>query len=233
MQAYVNEPFLQKRAKIARYTSLAGLVALVGGVFTVGTAIWLSYALLMVGLLTAATASYISNQYIREPRADKVLQRVLDGLDKRYALYSYYLPSDHVVASHRGLTVIVARAQRGAVTVQGKRWQHHSGWRKILQVFGEPGLGRPDLDLQVEVSRVQAWVAKRNLSESIPVSGIIVFTHPQALLTAESPAHPAMVANQLPDFLRQGLNDLPILSTAGQKELRRALDEVVQSGKRQ
>jgi len=232
MQSYVNEAFLEKRAKIARYTSFAGLGALVIALFTLRDLLWLSYLLLTVGLITAAVASFLSNQYLREPRADQVLQRVLDGLDKRYALYSYYLPSDHVVASHHGLTVIISRPQRGVVSAQGKRWQHRARWRWFKQIFGEPGLGRPDLDAEVETSRMKAWVAKRNLSEEIPVSAAVVFVHPQVQLTVADVAVPVMTASQLPDHLRQGLNDLPIVSTAGQKELRRALDEAVQSGKR-
>ncbi len=233
MQAFTNESFLDKRAKIARYTSLIGLGALVGGVFTVSTAIWLSYGLLIIGLIAASVASYLSNQYIREPRADKVLQRVLDGLDKRYALYSYYLPSSHVVASHHGLTVLVARAQRGAISVEGGRWRHRAGWRKVLQFFGEPGLGRPDLDLQHEMARLQAWIAARNLPEQISVTGAVVLTHPEALLTAKDTPYPVLTASQVADFLRQGLTEAPVLSTATQKELRRTLDEVVQSRTKQ
>jgi len=64
------------------------------------------------------------------------------------------------------------------------------------------------------------------------VSAAVVFVHPQVQLTVADVAVPVMTASQLPDHLRQGLNDLPIVSTAGQKELRRALDEAVQSGKR-
>ena len=228
MQAYTNTAFLDKRAKIARYTSFVGLGALVGGVLTVANTIWLSYALLVVGLIAATVAAYLTNVYLREPRADKVLSRVLDGLDKRYALYNYYLPVHHVVASHRGLTVLQTQAQRGEIRVEGKRWKHSVGWRRVLQFFGEPGLGRPDMDLQHDMARVRAWLEKHYPGEEVPVTGAVVFIHPEAQLTITDPQAPVMRADVLADYFRRSMRDTAILSTAAQKELRRALDAVVQ-----
>ncbi len=103
----------------------------------------------------------------------------------------------------------------------------------MLQFFGEPGLGRPDLDLQHEMARLQAWIAARNLPEQISVTGAVVLTHPEALLTAKDTPYPVLTASQVADFLRQGLTEAPVLSTATQKELRRTLDEVVQSRTKQ
>ena len=229
MQAYTNTTFLDKRAKIARYTSFAGLGALVGGVLTVASTIWLSYALLVVGLITATIAAYLTNVYLREPRADKVLARVLDGLDKRYALFSYYLPSPHVVVSHRGLTVIQAQSQRGDIAVEGGRWKHRVGWRRVMQFFGEPGLGRPDMDLQHEMAKMRQWLAKHYPAAEMPVTGAVVFVHPEAKLSITDPTVPVMRAEDLPEFFRRGLRDTAILSTAEQTDLRKVVDGLVQT----
>lgn len=229
MQAYTNTAFLDKRAKIARYTSFVGLGALVGGVLTVANTIWLSYALLVVGLIAATVAAYLTNVYLREPRADKVLSRVLDGLDKRYALYNYYLPSPHVVVSHRGLTVLQAQPQRGEIAWEGGRWKHRVGWRRLKQFFGEPGLGRPDMDLQHEMAKTRGWLAKHYPGAEVPVTGAVVFVHPEANLSITDPGVPVMGAESLPDFFRRGLRDTAILSTAAQTELRKVVDGLVQT----
>lgn len=228
MQAYVNEPFIQKRVAIARYAGLGGFGALLVGIFVATTSVLASYLLLIVGLVAATVASYMTNQYVKEPRADRVFQRVLDGLDRRYALYSYYLPANHVVASHHGLTVLLARPQRGVVTVADRRWQHKSGWRRVLQFFGEPGLGRPDADLLHEMQTMTKWVAEHMPGEEIPVTGTVVFTHPEVELSVSDAQVPVLTGDELPRFFREDLRSSPILSTAVQKDLRRVLDEVAE-----
>lgn len=227
MQIEINEAFVASRAKLGRNASLVGLAALVGGLFTISRLIWLSYLLLFVGLVSAAVASYVTNQFVREPRADRVFAATLDGLDKRFALYSYYLPVAHVVASHHGLTVLLANGKKGEITYTGKRWKHKSGWRKILQLFGEPSLGKPDLDVQSEMGRLDKWLKKSGFSEDIPISGAVVFTHPEAELNIVDPPVPIVQSSDLAEFLKTGLKDLPTVSTATQKALRRHLDAVV------
>jgi len=229
MQIEINESFVKKRAKIGRNASLVGLAALVGGLFAIGNYIWLSYLLLFAGLVSAALASYVTNQFVREPRADRVFSVVLDGLDKRFALYSYYLPVQHVVASHHGLTVLLPNAQKGEITYTGKHWKHKAGWRRIMQLFGEPSIGKPDLDLQNEMSRLKKWLRKSDLSEEIPVTGVVVFTHPEARLNIVDANVPIVAASELAEFMRKGFKNVPILSTATQKSLRRDLDDVVES----
>jgi len=227
MQIEINEDFVERRAKLGRNASLVGLAALIAGLFTISSLIWLSYLLLFVGLVSAAVASYVTNQFVREPRADRVFAATLGGLDKRFALYSYYLPVAHVVASHHGLTVLLANGKKGEITYTGKRWKHKSGWRKILQLFGEPSLGKPDLDVQSEMARLSKWVQKSGISEEIPISGVVVFTHPEAQLNITDPPVPIVPSSELAAFLKTGLSDLPTLSTATQRLLRRQLDAVV------
>ncbi len=231
MEHFVNQPFLTKRAKIARWGSYVGLGALFIGLMSSMRYPLLSYAFLLIGLLGAAIGSYMANHYVREPRADQVLAQALDGLDKRFALYSYYLPSNHVLASHLGLTVLEPRAQSGEITFQKGRWHHQAGWRKILQIFGEPTLGRPDQDLLQEIKWVKEWVEKAMPEEEIPVNGIIVFTNPKVTLNLkDQPPVPAVTAEELPRFLKESPRTMPVLTTAKQKALRRLLDEVVAQG---
>ena len=151
--------------------------------------IWLSYALLVVGLIAATPPP--DERPLREPRADKCSPRP-DGLDKRYALYNYYLPSPHVVVSHRGLTVLQAQPQRGEIAWEGGRWKHRVGWRRLKQFFGEPGLGRPDMDLQHEMAKTRGWLAKHYPGAEVPVTGAVVFVHPEANLSITDPGVPVM-----------------------------------------
>lgn len=230
MESYVNQPFLDKRGKYARWGSYVGLGALFAGVLVTSRAPLIAYLLLLVGLLGATFGSYMSNRYVREPRADKTLDEACKSLDKRHALYHYYLPSHHVVASHYGLTIVVPKPQGGEIMWDGQHWRHKAGWRKLLEFFGEPGLGKPDQEAVREAEWVKEWIAKAMPEVDIACHGVVLFTNPKARLQVASPPVPAMAVSEFSDFLRMGLKGQATLSTATQKELRRVLDEVVAAG---
>jgi hypothetical protein len=228
MQNTVNQPFLAKRSKYARWGSYVGMGALVVGLFSMSQSILISYAFLLVGVLAASFGSYMASHYVREPRADQALEHALDGLDKRYALYNYFFPSNHVLASHQGLIVLMVRAQEGVINYQNGHWQHKAGWKKLLQLLGEPGLGKPDQELAHEMALVKKWVDEALPEKETPVRGILVFTHPKAEVHADTAPLPAMPLAALADFLKEGCKGETTLTTAMQKELRRALDEAAQ-----
>ena len=189
MESFVNELFLKKRALYAKWGSYVGMGALVLGLFTTTRYPLLAYLFMLVGLMGATFGSYMSSQYVREPRADKRLDKALDGLDRRYAAYHYYLTSNHVLASHYGFIVLIPRAHEGEITYQGGRWQHKGGWRKMLQLFGEPGLGKPDQDLAADVQDLKQWIDQVMPEADIPVNGVIVMTGSNVTLhTKEAPA---------------------------------------------
>jgi len=227
MQSVVNEPFLKKRATYARWGSYLGIGALFVGLVTSTRYPLLAYLFLLIGLLGATFGSYMTNRYVREPRADQTLEDVLNGLDKRYRLYSYYLPSDHVIASHFGLTALVAKPQEGEITYDGGRWHHKAGWRKLLQLFGEPSLSKPDQELEREVGFVAEWIGEVMPEQDIPVSGVIVFTSPRVALNVTGLPVSAVTSSDLADHMKRGFKGQPPLSTAVRKELGRILDEVV------
>jgi hypothetical protein len=229
MQSYVNQPFLDKRSNLARLASYAGLGALFVGVLTSSRSLFISYGFLILGVIVASIGAYLSNRYVKEPRADQALAKALDGLDKRYALYNYYLPASHVIASHFGLMVLMPRPQKGKITFQKGKWEHRTRWRRMTQFFGEPTVGRPELALADDLDPVTRWIADAMPGEeAVPVSGVVIFTDPKAELDVSSAPVTAMRADALGDYMREGLKGQPVLSTSRQKELRRLLDGVVE-----
>jgi len=227
MQSFVNQPFLAKRAKYSKWGLYIGFGSLFAGLMTATRVPLLAYLLLLVGLLGATFGSYMANRYVREPRVDQVLENVLGGMDKRYSLYSYYPPSDYVIVSHFGLTVVVPRTHDGEISYTDGRWHHKAGIRKVMQFFGEPSLGKPDQDLQQEIGYVKEWIDKALPEKDILVNGVVLFTSAKVTLRASDSPVPAMLAAELPSYMKQGLKGQPTLSTALQTELRQLLDAVV------
>jgi len=229
MEAFINEAFLKRRKRLASWATYVAIGSLVLGLIMSTRQIAVSYALLLVGMLGATVGSQLTAAYVREPRADSVLAEALSGMDKRFALYCYFLPSHHVVVSHHGLTILMPRAQKGEVAFENGKWRHKAGARKLMQLFGEPTLGRPDADAQQEAKWVAEWAQQAIPELEVPISEVIVFTDPEITLFAGDTLVPAVKVADLPTFLREGLKELPTLPTAAQKELRRKLDAVVQA----
>ena len=227
MESFVNQPFLKKRATFARWGSYVGFGALFIGLMTTSRSPVLAYVFLLIGLLGASLGSYMASRYVREPRTDQVLEEKLVGLDKRYTIYNYYLPSNHVIISHHGMTVVEPRAHTGEISYDQGRWRHKAGFRKILQLFGEPSLGKPDQDLKREVDWLKEWIDEVMPNDNIPVNGAVVFTQDAVELHASGNAIPIVAVSDLARHMKEGLKGQPVLTTAKQKELRRVLDEAI------
>lgn len=227
MQAFVNNVFLDRRRKYAKWGNYIGFGALFAGLFTATRSPVLSSTLLLVGLLGASIGSYMANRYIREPRADQQLVHALDSLDKRYTLLSYYLPADQVVFSHRGFTVLEVRPQEGLISYTNGRWNHKAGFRKIMQLFGEPSLGSPHKDLAALTTSMKEWVSSLAVDGEIPVNGAVVFTGARAELQIEGLGCPAVPASELATLFRSGFGEEAPLSTSQRREIESKLDALV------
>ena len=83
MKIAVNEKFLQRRATIARWSTLVGLGVLFVGLilsFNQQYYYW-SLPALIVGFILANISGFNSNRYVKEPRPDQSLAKALKGFD--------------------------------------------------------------------------------------------------------------------------------------------------------
>ncbi len=229
MESYTNERFVAKRMKWARTTSYVAVAALLIGLMTAGRVLWVAYALLLVGLIAASIGAYLTNRYIKEPRADKVLASSLESLDKRYALYNYYFPAGHLLMSHYGLTVLDPYTMGGKVSYQNGHWRHKQGLAKIKQLFGDPALGRPEIELRQELAQVRKWIDEAMPDQHIPVTGVVVFTDPKLELTVEGGDLAVVKADGLAQYMKVGPKGVEVLSTSQQRQLRQMLDDAVRA----
>lgn len=225
MDNLVNQALIEKRVKMARIASYIGFGALFAGLLSASSMLWLSYVLLLVGLVAASAGSFLASNYVKEPRADVVLADSLEVLDKRYKLYHYFFPANHLLLSHFGLTVLSPYAQSGEISFDGNRWRHKAGIRKLKQLIGDPSLGQPHKELAHEVESVQKWLAEGLPDEEIPVNGVIVFLNPNVELTLQGNAVDAVKVEELANLVKNGFKGRPVLSTSMQRRLRQMLDD--------
>ncbi|MGI6368233.1 MAG: hypothetical protein ACOX2L_07760 [Anaerolineae bacterium] len=225
MQAFANQPFLEKRRKLARWCNYIGLGALFGGLFLASRSPAISSGLLLVGVFAASMGAFMANRYVREPRPDQLLSRALDGLDKRYTLLSYYLPTEHVLFSHDGFTAIIARSQQGTIRCAQGRWTHKQRGRWFKQLMGEPSLANPMQDLARERQDLQRWATSQQLGD-VPINGLVVFTGKDVVLELKDPSVPAVTLSHLADYVREGSTAAP-LTTSQRREIENKLHALV------
>lgn len=205
MKAVTNEKRIARNVKIGNGASLAGLVMLGAGMYiSLKLPQYISYALLclLIGLILSNAGLYNTNRWIKRPRADEVLTQALKGFDRRYYLYHYVLPVDHVLVAPSGLFVIVARNQEGPIYYAQGRWRQRFNLFRALGLRGE-GVGNPLRDAAGDVRRMQKLLAARlpELDEAA-VQPLVVFTHEKAALHVDDPPTPVLDAKGLKDYLR-------------------------------
>ncbi len=213
MQIITNEELIKKRARLGRVASFAGLAVLFLGLLASLFPQWLlaSFGCLFVGFVLSQVGLYHAHRWVKEPRADQTLEKVLKGFDDRYHLYNYILRAPHVLLAPFGLCVIKPKHQGGKVRCQGEKWRYEAGWRQgILRFFGQEGLGNPTKEVRAEVERLSRWASEQVNQWEVPIGGVIVFTNPEVDLEIENPAVPVLDGKQFKSFLRNLSKESPI-----------------------
>ena len=77
--------------------------------------------------------------------------------------------------------------------------------QSYMRIFGQEGLGRPDLDAENEVQKLKKFFAKKMDEADIPeIKPILVFTTDEVELDAGESPIAAVKLKQLKEFMRQG-----------------------------
>lgn len=94
-----------------------------------------------------------------------------------------------------------------------------------MRVFGQEGIGRPDLEAEAEVSSLRKALAKEMDVDEIPeIQAALVFTTDGVEIEAEDAPLPAMPLKKLKDFMRNKAKEKPI-SAAELEKVKAALPE--------
>jgi hypothetical protein len=210
MKVFVNEEFIQRRAKLTRWASLIGLGVLFLGLVLSFNQQYFYYSLpaLLIGLILASISGFNANRYVKEPRPDQILVKVLRGFDNSYQLFNYTAPIPQVLLTPSRVYALLVKPQDGVIRHQGKRWRRDFSLRRIFLLFGEESLGNPTRDAKAEAQRLERELQKALGEEAPAVEPIIVFTHPNAQLEISDSASgeendvPALNGKDLKKYLR-------------------------------
>jgi hypothetical protein len=191
-----------------------------------------NYAILslLAGFILTQVSIYMGNRFGRSPRPDETLDASLKGLPGDFTIYHYMTPVSHLMVGPAGIWIILPYRQNGAVTYAKNRWKMSGGgfMQGYMRLFGQEGIGRPELEAEGGISSLQKKLAKEMEIEQIPpISVALVFTSNEVEINAEDAPLPAMKVKQLKDFFRQK-SKTPSLSAVDLERIKSVLPAEVE-----
>jgi hypothetical protein len=208
MKIIKNEKLIKRNAKIGQYTSLGALVVLGIGMYISFTKpelfIW-AVAALLLGFTLTQIGMYFGNRWGRSPRPDEKLDAGLKGLHKEFNIYHWSTPVAHLLVGPAGIWVLIPYHQRGQVTYRKNRFKMSGGGflQNYMRLFGQEGIGRPDLEAESEINSIRKLLAKELEEDEIPeINAALVFTAEGVEIDTDDAPIPALPLKKLKDFIR-------------------------------
>jgi hypothetical protein len=208
MKTIKNEQLIKRNSKIGQYTSLGALVVLGIGMYISFTQpdlfIW-ALAALLVGFSLTQVGMYFGNRWGRSPRPDEKLDAGLKGLPGDFVIYHWTTPVAHLMVGPAGLWVLMPYHQRGQISYRKNRWKLSGGGflQNYMRLFGQEGLGRPDLEAEAEINALRKSLSRELAEEEIPeIKAALVFTSEETEIDAEGAPLPAIPLKKLKEFMR-------------------------------
>jgi hypothetical protein len=219
MKIVKNDNLIKRNGKIGQWTSFAALGVLGLGMYISFTMpdlfIW-SLVCLAVGFIMTQIGMYMGARYGRSPRPDEKLDAGMKGLHSEFTIYHYSSPVSHFLVGPAGAWVILPYHQRGRIFFYKNRWRMSGGgfFQAYMRIFGQEGIGRPDIDAENETNAIRRFLVKKLDDSNVPeVKPILVFTNDEVEVDAGDSPIPAMKLKQLKEFMRQGSKNRALTST--------------------
>jgi len=229
MKIIKNEKLIKRNATIGNWTSVAALVILGGGMYISfkRTDLFIySLLALLVGFTLTQIGMYMGNKFGRSPRPDEKLDASLKGLQNEFVMYHYTTPASHLLVGPGGVWVVMPYHQRGQVAFKKNRWRISGGGflQSYMRIFGQEGLGRPDIEIDNEIRSLKKHLSKTMDESKIPqINALMVFTNDDVEIDGEDSPVPAMKLKQVKEFMRQKAKEKK-LSAETLNELKTALE---------
>ena len=217
MKIYSNEKLIKRNNRLGQIASILSLIVLGVGMYfsfrdTEGNYIALTFGALIIGFLIFQFGNYYLSRWGKSPRPDELITAALKGLDDRYSLYHYVTPLFHLLVGPTGVYALLPYNQAGRLYYdeQRNRWRQKGG-NAFLKLFGNEGLGRPDMEAKYAQSDLVSYVKKLGLDPApLTDNVIIVFTNAKADISIENSPSFAVTGEKLKEFLRKKMKENPV-----------------------
>lgn len=229
MKIIKNEKLIERNGKIGNWVSLGALLVLGGGMYISFTRPeWFTYSLicLVLGFMMTQIGMYMGNRWGRSPRRDEKIDAALKGMHSEFSVYHYTTPASHLLVGPAGVWVVLPYQQAGTVYFGKNRWKVKGGgfMQSYMRIFGQEGIGRPDIESESEVSALKTFLVKKLAGSTVPeIKTVMVFTNDQVEVEPGESPIPAMKLKELKSFMREESKNRK-LSSGQIQELSRVLE---------
>ncbi len=229
MKIVSNTKLIKRNKKIGQTLTIGALIVLAIGLyysFTQPEQITITFGALLFGFLMTQIGIYFGNRWGRSPRPDELLTSGLKGLEDKYTLYHYTTDIPHALIGPAGIIALIPISVGGTIIYDENRNRfRQKGGNLYLKIFGQEGLGRPELDAQYTTNDLQKFLKKKFPDLEIPeIQPILVFTNPKAKLETSDAPIPALSLEKLKDFIRKRGKERPVALSLIQ-EIQKGLPE--------
>jgi hypothetical protein len=209
MKIISNDRLIRRNNRIGLAATFIGLIVLGGGMFIsfrYPELVLYSLLALLLGFVLSQVGIYYSNRWGRSPRPDEVIDQALKGLDNKYSIYHFSTPVSHLFVGPAGVWILQPHQQRGTISFSKGRWTQKGGnW--YLKLFAQEGIGRPDIEVSQETTKLKEFFLQHFDEERIPpINTALVFLNPRVEIDipeeADPPAETVQIG-KLKDFLRK------------------------------
>jgi hypothetical protein len=216
MKVITNDRLIKRNARIGQIATFAGLLVLAGGMiitFRNPAYASLSWVALIAGFGLSQIGQYFGNRWGRHPRPDELVDKGLKGLNDQYSIYHFVAPASHLLVGPSGLWVIMPYYQAGKITYEKNRYKQKGGgfMQKYLRIFGQEGLGRPDLEAPAEVDAIEKFLKKNIPDVEIQEPSVaLVFVNEKAELEVENAPVLTIPLKELKSTVRKTAKEKPL-----------------------
>jgi hypothetical protein len=163
---------------------------------------------------------YFGNRWGRSPRPDEKLDAGLKGLPGDFVMYHWTTAVAHLLVGPAGVWVLMPYHQRGQVAYRKNRWRMSGGGflQNYMRLFGQEGIGRPDLEAEAEINSLRKSLAAKLGEDEIPeINAAMVFTNEGVEISAEDAPIPTLPLKKLKEFMRNKAKEKPIAAAELEK----------------
>lgn len=208
-----NEKLIKRNGRIGQWMSLGALVVLAVAIYlSVKQPELFLYAVtaMVIGFLMTQVGLSFSNRWGRSPRPDEQLDAALKGLPADTTIYHYVTPVPHLLVGPMGIWVLLPYHQRGRITYEKNRWRLSGGgfMQGYMRIFGQEGIGRPDVDAAYQVEAITKHLSKSMGDGGSPtINAALLFSSEDMEIESGDSPIPALPLKKLKDFMRQKIRE--------------------------
>jgi hypothetical protein len=206
MRTISNERRIRTSRAVAQYGTLAGLLALLGGLvisFVKPDWLWMMVLSVTLGYALSVVGGFFTDRFAGPLAHHEAISNALKGLDNRHVLLQYTLPAPHVLIEPGGCTAFIVKTQGGHVRYQeGGRWKHQQKGKFFRQFVGQEAIGAPDMEANRQAHKLEQWFERRLPDVPVLVRAVVVFVNPDVTLEIEGAAVPVLHSKKLKTWLR-------------------------------